>query len=86
MTRGFIRDALRYSGINPNAKFSPDIQDQLAIAYALGIKERGQKLEEVWVGLSKNEKVLKEALKSLEELKKPEKTESSTIDPSSGLA
>jgi len=30
--------------------------------------------------------ILKEALKSLEELKKPEKTESSTIDPSSGLA
>ena len=88
MTKDFIKDALSYSGIDPNTKFTPEIQDQLAIAYILGMKKRNQKLGKVWIGLGKegNEQILKEAQKALEELLKPDTTESSTISPSTGLA
>ena len=92
MTRGFIRDALRYSGIDPNTKFTPEIQDQLAIAYVEGMNLQGEDLEEIWKGFIRDEETKKflpkaiEALKQLNTPDKKKKKESSTIDPSSGLA
>ena len=92
MLRGFIRDALRYSGIDPNTKFTPEIQDQLAIAYTEGMNLQGEDLEEIWKGFIRDEETKKflpkaiEALKQLNTPDKKKKEESSTIDPSSGLA
>jgi len=92
MTRDFIRDALRYSGIDPNTKFTPAIQDQLAIAYTEGMNLQGEDLEEIWKGFVRDEetkKFLKKAIEALKQLNTPDKKkkkESSTIDTSSGLA
>jgi len=94
MTRGFIRDALRYSGIDPNTKFTPEIQDQLAIAYVLGMKLQGEDLGETWKGFIRNEetkKFLPKAIEALKQLNTPDpvkkkKKKSDKIDPSSDLA
>ncbi len=71
-----LREALKRSGIKPTEKFTPEIQDRLAIVL---LTELGPNQ---WTSMKGN----KELIKLLEQYKKPEKTESSTIDSSTGLA
>ena len=71
-----LRDAMELANIKPTEKFTPQIQDKLAMALLLN---RGQ---DKWVSMQGN----KELQKLLEEFNKTEAKESSTIDTSSGLA
>tara|TARA_E500000305_G_scaffold47729_1_gene37281 strand:- start:11498 stop:15163 length:3666 start_codon:yes stop_codon:yes gene_type:complete len=75
-TRVGLREAMKRAGINPTEKFTPEIQDKLAITLLL---ELGP---DQWTSMKGN----KELLKLLEEYNKPDTTESSTISPSTGLA
>ena len=74
--RSGLRDAMALAGIKPTEKFTPEIQDKLAIALLVN---RGP---EWWTSMKGN----KELIKLLEQYKKPEKTESSTIDSKSDIA
>jgi len=82
LLRGAIRDAMRFTGIEPTEKFTPEIQDRLGLAYLLQFGPSR------WTSMEKKEniKLRKELDKLLEQYKKPEKTESSTIDSKSDIA
>tara|TARA_B100000287_G_scaffold67256_1_gene58803 strand:+ start:4603 stop:7779 length:3177 start_codon:yes stop_codon:yes gene_type:complete len=82
LLRGAIRDAMRLTGIKPTEKFTPEIQDRLGLAYLL------QFGPSKWTSMEKKEniKLRKELDKLLEQYKKPEKTESSTINSKSDIA
>ena len=75
-TRIGLREAMKRAGINPTEKFTPEIQDKLALTLLL---ELGP---DQWTSMKGN----KELLKLLEEYNKPDTTESSTISPATGLA
>ena len=74
--RSGLRDAMELAGIKPTEKFTPEIQDRLAIALLVN---RGP---EWWTSMKGN----KELIELLEQYKKPETEESSTISPATGLA
>jgi len=75
-TRVGLREAMKRAGIKPTEKFTPAIQDRLAIVL---LTELGPNQ---WTSMKGN----KELIKLLEQYKKPETEESSTISPATGLA
>ena len=79
LERDTIRDAMRFTGIKPTEKFTPEIQDRLGMSILL--KYGPTK----WNGLESKGKVA-DMEKLLQEFNKPEVEEPSTIDTSSGLA
>ena len=79
LERDTIRDAMRFTGIKPTEKFTPEIQDRLGMSILL--KYGPTK----WNGLKSKGKVA-DMEKLLQEFNKPEVEEPSTIDTSSGLA
>ncbi len=75
-TREGLRDAMELAGIKPTEKFTPEIQDKLAIALLVN---RGPNL---WTSMEGN----KELIKLLEQYKKPKNQDSSTIGGRSNIA
>ena len=75
LLRGAIRDAMRFTGIKPTEKFTPEIQDRLGLAYLL------QFGPSKWTSMEKKEniKLRKELDKLLDKYKKTDWTKSSTI-------
>ena len=74
--RSGLRDAMKLAGIKPQEKFTPEIQDKLAIALLVN---RGP---DWWVSMKGN----KELKELLEKYKKTDWTKSSTIDRRSDIA
>ncbi len=75
-TREGLRDAMELAGIKPTEKFTPEVQDKLAIALLVN---RGPNL---WTSMKGN----KELIKLLEQYKKPKNQDSSTIGGRSNIA
>ena len=76
LLRGAIRDAMEFTGIKPTEKFTPEIQDKLAIAYLLHYGPSK------WTSMVEN-KELKELLKKYKET---DWTKSSTMSGRSDIA
>ena len=82
LLRGAIRDAMRFTGIKPTEKFTPEIQDRLGLAYLLQFGPSR------WTSMEKkdNIKLRKELDKLLDKYNKTDWTKSSTIDGRSNIA
>ena len=82
LLRGAIRDAMRFTGIKPTEKFTPEIQDRLGLAYLL------QYGPSRWTSMEKkdNIKLRKELDKLLDKYNKTDWTKSSTIGGRSDIA